>query len=85
MITIGANAQMAPLHDRMPVILAPDTWRTWLDPDETDPDVLRGLLVPAPVGTLDITPVSSRVNSVRNDGPDLVEPFAQPDQAALFA
>lgn len=84
-ITTQASAQMAPLHDRMPVILAPEAWRTWLDPDETDPDVLRGLLVPAPLGTLDITPVSSRVNSVRNDGPDLVEPFVQPDQAALFA
>ncbi len=46
-ITTSANALMAPVHDRMPVILPPEQWDVWLDP-QTDPAILQPLLVPAP-------------------------------------
>ena len=57
------------LHDRMPVILEPDDYRTWLEAE--DP---RELLKPAPVEMLQCFPVSSRVNSPKNDAPDLIAP-----------
>jgi putative SOS response-associated peptidase YedK len=46
-ITTSANALMAPVHDRMPVILPPEQWDVWLDPN-TDPAILQPFLVPAP-------------------------------------
>jgi putative SOS response-associated peptidase YedK len=63
---------MAPLHDRMPVILAPDDWAPWLDPANA---AGAALIRPAPAGTLQATPISTRVNSVRNEGPDLIHPL----------
>jgi len=77
-VTTHANATVGELHDRMPVILAPGAWAEWLNPDELDPGYLRSLLVPAPEDALAIVPVSMRVNSVRNDGPDLIEPLDEP-------
>ncbi len=72
-ITTDANDDVAALHDRMPVLLPRDQWATWLDPDERDQDLLQSMLTPAPAGILDIHPVSTRVNDVRNDGPELVD------------
>jgi putative SOS response-associated peptidase YedK len=72
-ITTEANALMHPVHDRMPVLLAPAMWDTWLDPD-SDPDGLRPLLRPAPEGLLSLRPVSTQVNDVRHGGPELLEP-----------
>ena len=86
-VTTEASAQVAPIHDRMPVILPPEAWRSWLDPDERDFGYLRGLLAPAPDDALRIDAVSSRVNSVRNNGPDLIAPVVQPpalEQGTLF-
>jgi putative SOS response-associated peptidase YedK len=73
-VTTEANATIAPIHDRMPVILPPEAWATWLDPNEHDRAVLEALLVPADDDLLDIRPVSNAVNDVRHDGPELVEP-----------
>jgi putative SOS response-associated peptidase YedK len=81
-VTTEASEQVAPIHDRMPVILPRDAWWPWLDPDEKDLGYLRSLLVPAPSDALDLFPVSSRVNSVSNNGPDLI---ARLDPAALPA
>jgi putative SOS response-associated peptidase YedK len=90
-VTTEASDQVAPIHNRMPVILPRDAWWPWLDPAEKDLEYLRSLLVPAPSDALDLFPVSSRVNSVRNNGPDLilpVEPAAMPaaamEQGTLF-
>ncbi|MEO7118214.1 MAG: SOS response-associated peptidase [Candidatus Limnocylindrales bacterium] len=87
-VTTQANDQMAPLHDRMPVLLDEEARWTWLDPDETDAAFLQSLLEPAPEGVLDLYPVSSRVNSVRNNGEDLISPIdvavAGAEQATLF-
>ena len=75
-ITTAANATMAPVHDRMPVLLAPDAWERWLDPGFHDMVALQSLLVPAPDDVLTMYAVSTAVNSVRNKGPELVAPVA---------
>lgn len=75
-VTAGANDLMAPIHDRMPVMLPEDAWERWLDPSRIEGEALaelKGLLVPSDEGWLEIYTVSQRVNSVRNDGPDLVD------------
>ncbi len=74
-ITTDANQVVARTHDRMPVMLAPDAWEAWLDVDQHDLDVIQGLLVPAEPGELEVYPVSTEVNSVKNDGGHLVEPL----------
>jgi putative SOS response-associated peptidase YedK len=58
----------------MPVILHPDTFDLWLDPDMEDASELTSLLRPAPTGTIVHRPVSQRVGSVRNNDPELIEP-----------
>ena len=68
-LTTAANAVVAPVHDRMPVILPPDAWAAWLDPATTDAAALRPLLVPAPDELLTARPLSKHVSSVRNDDP----------------
>jgi putative SOS response-associated peptidase YedK len=78
-ITTDANHDVGTLHDRMPVLLPRDAWASWLDPEQTDQGLLLALLGPAPDGVLEMHPVSRRVNDVRNDGPDLVDPV--PDVA----
>jgi putative SOS response-associated peptidase YedK len=71
-LTTAANAFMAELHDRMPVIVASDDRDTWLH-HESDESVLLALLRGAPDGLLAAYPVSTRVNSPRYDAADLVE------------
>ncbi len=73
-ITTSANGAMAPIHDRMPVILAPEDYARWLDP-ATPAEALRELLRPCPDAWLQLAPVSTRVGNVRNDDPDLMEPI----------
>jgi putative SOS response-associated peptidase YedK len=72
-ITTTPNSEMAKIHDRMPVILPPDAWDTWLDPEQQDLDLLGRLLVPAPPQLITLRPISTQVNNVRNDGPELVD------------
>ena len=77
-ITTAANEMMAAIHNRMPVMLPEETWERWLDPARTAGAglaELHGLLVPSDEDWLERYPVSQRVNNVRNDGPDLVEPI----------
>ena len=74
-ITTAANATLAPIHDRMPVILAPSAWEAWLAPAPAEPGELLALLAPAPDDILVRFPVSRRVNNVRNEGPELVLPL----------
>lgn len=72
-ITTAANALLAPLHDRMPVILAEDAYRGWLDPDSGVAE-LRSMLTPAPDALLRYVPVGARVNARREDDGELIEP-----------
>ena len=74
-ITTSANHTMAPVHDRMPVILPATAWQQWLDPGADDTDALRSLLVPAPDSLLTMHKVSTEVNNVRNKGVELIGPM----------
>jgi len=80
-ITGLPNDKVAPIHDRMPVILPASAWDTWLSPEVDDVDLLGSFLVPAPSSLIALHPVSTEVNNVRNKGPQLVEP-AEPELAA---
>lgn len=72
-ITGDPNEKVAEVHDRMPVMLPPDRWDAWLDRNNDDIEALQGFLVPAPAQLIRIHPVSTEVNNVRNNGPDLIE------------
>lgn len=72
-LTTDANTIMQPLHDRMPVILAPDAYATWLDP-ESDPDALQVWLTSCADGGLALHPVTKSVGNVMNEGAELIEP-----------
>lgn len=78
LLTTEANELLAPLHDRMPVIVAPEDFGAWLGTgrDETPAAMteLKHLLRPYPAEQMVLWPVSTRVNSVRNEGEDLLEP-----------
>jgi putative SOS response-associated peptidase YedK len=80
-ITTTANGPMGEVHDRMPVILPASEWDTWLDRDNDDLDLLGRLLVPAAPGIIGMRPVSTEVNSVRHDGPQLLDPIELPADA----
>jgi putative SOS response-associated peptidase YedK len=96
-ITTQANALLAPLHDRMPVIIAPVAFDRWLDVANED---TAELFAPFPAEAMTYYPVSVRVNSVRNDDAKLIErveesapqepaaeqeaPPPEPEQDSLF-
>jgi len=73
-ITTDAPDDLGKIHDRMPLMVEPDRWAAWLDP-RTDKDSVLDLLVPAAPGRLEAYPVSTMVNAVKNNGPELVEPL----------
>jgi putative SOS response-associated peptidase YedK len=73
-ITTEPNADMDELHNRMPVVLDPSDVETWLDVNDAGPEERLGLLRPAPTGTLTHYGVGKAVGSVKNDGPELIEP-----------
>ncbi len=66
-ITTAANEFMAPVHNRMPVILTPDEVDAWIDPQNTDTKALKAMLDATPPGALMMEPVSKKINSVKND------------------
>jgi putative SOS response-associated peptidase YedK len=78
-LTTAANPVVAPLHDRMPVILAPGDYDLWLGRTPASPQALSALLHPYPATAMTAYPVSSLVNSPRNDGPACAEPLVYPD------
>jgi putative SOS response-associated peptidase YedK len=79
-ITTTANEMLAPLHSRMPVVLDESDWDAWLD-EGAQAGPLRGTLHPAPNSSLEVYPVGLGVNSVRNNGPELLEPLLEPSSA----
>lgn len=74
-LTVGANATMSAVHDRMPVIVAPDQFESWLDCRSGSASDVRDLMVPAPEALLEIIPVSTTLNHVRAEGPSVQEPL----------
>jgi putative SOS response-associated peptidase YedK len=75
-ITTSAPDEIGMIHDRMPMIIDPGGWADWLDPANNDVGDLKALLTPAMVGDLTTWPVSTAVNSVRNNGPELIKPVS---------
>ncbi len=77
-ITTSANELMAPIHDRMPVILDPADEARWLDPGVRDPVALLDCLRRYPADRMEAYPVSQLVSSARNDEPALIRPLHAP-------
>ena len=75
-LTTTATDDLGRIHDRMPLLVERERYAEWLDPTRDDPAGLTALLVPASPGRLTAHPVSTEVNNVRNDGPELVVPVA---------
>lgn len=74
-ITTEPNALLAPIHNRMPVILAPADFDAWLEPRESP--IAQALLRPYPAERLMAQPISARVNSPKNDDPAVIEPIEE--------
>jgi len=72
-VTTNPNEVVAPLHDRMPVILPRDLHREWLGPGELPAQRLLGLIAPHPAGDMEAFPVSRRVNNPGADDPACLE------------
>ncbi len=85
-VTTAANAVMANVHDRMPVILDSETESAWIDA-ATPAATLQELLRSLPPGQTHLRPVSPAVNDVRNDGPECLDdsPPPEPEPATLFS
>jgi putative SOS response-associated peptidase YedK len=75
-ITTQPNEIMASIHNRMPVILQPDTYTQWIDTAAQTPNRLQNLLVPYPAREMDTHPVSTLVNSPANDRVECVLPVS---------
>lgn len=82
-VTTAANRMMSAIHDRMPVLLPREAWDDWLDTDVDDAEYLQSLLEPAPDDVLDMRPISTKVNNVRNEGPELLEPIEETEAPTL--
>jgi putative SOS response-associated peptidase YedK len=73
-ITTAANELLAPVHNRMPVVLPPESWSTWLDREFQDSTALSTKLVAAPSDHFELWPVGTLVNHAQANGPELWEP-----------
>ena len=72
-LTRDAAGRMTDLHHRMPVVLPPSLWATWLEADEKDAPYLHGVIANAGTPALEARTITDRVNNVRNEGPELLE------------
>jgi len=77
-VTTEPNELCAQLHNRMPVVLAPEAWSAWLGEEPAHEALLKALLAPYPSDQMICWPVSARVGNVKNNDPGLVEPIALP-------
>ena len=82
-ITTAANELLAPLHDRMPVLLSPDRWAPWLGERRIGEAAatgaeLKAMLKPYPGEAMTFWPVDRRLGNVKNDSPDLFAAVSQP-------
>lgn len=76
-ITTKANRQLAPIHDRMPVVIAPAAFDLWLDCARVDASTASALIAPAPEGLFECYEVSTAVNRTVNDDERLIAPLAR--------
>lgn len=82
-LTTTATDDLGRIHDRAPLLVERDDLDRWLDPSVTDTEGLAGILVPAAPGLLDAYPVSTLVNDVKNNGPELLDPLPAEDAVAV--
>ena len=75
-VTTEANAAMATVHHRAPVIVPPEQFDFWLDCRNVDEKMAAELLAPAPDGSMEVYEISPAVNRVANDAPALHEPYS---------
>jgi putative SOS response-associated peptidase YedK len=80
-VTTTPNPLLAEVHDRMPVIVAPENWPAWLGEAPADPEKLKALLAPYPADDMVVWPVDRRVGNVKTKDPWLIEPAAAPATA----
>jgi putative SOS response-associated peptidase YedK len=74
LITTEANGVVGPVHNRMPVILRPEDYARWLDPEEQRTSALMAMLASLPDDWMTAYPVSKLVNNPRNEDPRCIEP-----------
>jgi putative SOS response-associated peptidase YedK len=85
-ITTAANRLLAPIHDRMPVVIAPEAFDLWLDCAKVDAETAAALIVPAAESLFEVYEISTAVNRTANDSAALIAPLgAQPAAAAAPA
>jgi putative SOS response-associated peptidase YedK len=84
-LTTAANRTIAPIHDRMPVVIAPEHFDRWLDCKAHGPREVADLLFPAPEALFEAIPVSPAVNRVANNGPDIQKRVGEGDVAMPIA
>jgi putative SOS response-associated peptidase YedK len=85
LFTTPANPLSARIHDRMPLIIAPEDYAAWLDPQNDDPSALKALVRPYATERMSACPVSRRVNTPDNDDAGLLEPLREePPQGDLL-
>jgi len=77
-VTTTASRSIAHIHDRMPVIVPPDAFNFWLDPN-VDGEMAASVIQPAKDALIEAYEVSSAVNRTANDSPLLVEPLTEPE------
>jgi len=78
LITTSANKLISSFHDRMPVILPPENYDAWLDPEFNDKEKLKKLLNLHPEKEMEAYEVSMEVNSPKNENPELIKPLTTP-------
>lgn len=90
-LTTSANEIMAPVHHRMPVIIDEENYDCWLDLEEKNPEKLKSLFKPYASKQMICYPISTLVNSPRNEGPELLQEidpkagqFKEPPRDELF-
>lgn len=84
-ITRDAIGDLAKVHNRMPLFLPRDRWREWMDPELTEIEEVRELMnIPNPDEHLRYWPVASLVNSIRNNGAELIAPIELGEPETLF-
>jgi putative SOS response-associated peptidase YedK len=82
-VTTAANRLLAPLHDRMPVVIEPQAFDLWLDCAKVDADTATALIVPAPETLFEAYEISTLVNRTSNDSPAVIAPLGeQPEPVA---
>jgi len=84
-VTGPANEAMRPIHDRMPIMIAPHQWDAWLNPDDPDAQAIIDALEAPPVELFSIHAVSTAVNNSRSSGAHLLDPVEPMTEASLAA